>query len=236
MLHIKLHDRERASSDDPMRRDWWGYDPNVPIDALFARNRGTWRLGARADGEQYVVFSYTGDHKIKFAAEIETIETMGDRGRRAIVGQPLQPDHPVSRRWVGAPAPDSSRNPITYFEDPRWDDSAVDQWHALGSPSHTEIVAAQVEAHVKDQIAQLPKRLEDLLSLARTDMPPTNAVAVNRAILAHVPNDIPAHNRLGRAFQALGLIDQARGAFETVIELDPGNVIARTRLRELTRK
>jgi hypothetical protein len=236
MLHIKLHDRERASSDDPMRRDWWGYDPTVPIDALFARNRGTWRLGPRADGEQYAVFSYTGDHRIKFVAEIETIETMGDRRRRAIVGHVLQPDHPLSRRWVGAPAPDSSRNPITYFEDPKWDDSAADQWHASGSPSHIDVVAAQVEAHVKGQIAHLPTRLEDLLSLARTDMPPMDAVAVNRAIIAHVPNDTPAHNRLGRSYQALGLIDHARGAFETVLGLDPGNIIATKRLRELAGK
>lgn len=145
MLHIKLHDRERATSDDPMRRDWWGYDPTVPIDALFARNRGTWRLGARANEEQYAVFSYTGDHRIKFVAEIDGIEAIGDRGRSAIVGHALQSDHPLSRRWVGAPAPDSSRNPITYFEDPKWDDSAVEHWRASGSPSHAEIVAAQVE-------------------------------------------------------------------------------------------
>lgn len=231
MIHIKLHDRERARSGDPMGRDWWGYDPHVPLDALFARNRGTWHLGARADGERYAMFSYTGDHKIKLVAEIETIEQMGER--RAIVGRVLPTGHPLSRRWLGAPAPDSSRNPVTYFEDPKWDDSDVEQWYAMGSPSHNDVVAAEVESHVERQIVQLPKQLEDLVSLARTDIPPRDAVAVNRAIIARLPADIPSHNRLGRAYQALGLVDQARRAFEAVRELDPANTIAAKRLREL---
>ena len=98
-----------------MRRDWWGYDPTVPVDGLFARNRGRWRLGPRANREEHAVFSYTGDHKIKFVAEIDTIENIGADGRRAIVGHALDLQHPLSRRWVDAPAPDAFRNPVTYF-------------------------------------------------------------------------------------------------------------------------
>lgn len=115
MLHIKLHDREPAAPDDPMRRDWWGYDPTIPLDGLFARNRGRWRLGPRANREEYAAFSYTGDHEIKFIAEIDAIEIIGTDGRRAIVGRVLDPSHSLSERWVDAPAPDSFRNPVTYF-------------------------------------------------------------------------------------------------------------------------
>ena len=116
MLHIKLSDRRPARPDDPMTRDWWGYDPTAPLDGLFARNRGRWHLGPRADREKYAAFSYTGDHKIKFIAEIEAIERIDER--RAIVGHVLDPDHPLSHRWVDAPAPDSFRNPVTYFSEP----------------------------------------------------------------------------------------------------------------------
>ena len=101
-----------------MTRDWWGYDPTAPLDGLFARNRGRWHLGPRADREKYAAFSYTGDHKIKFIAEIEGIETIGGDGRRAFVGHVLDPDQPPSKRWVNGPAPDSFRNPVTYFSEP----------------------------------------------------------------------------------------------------------------------
>jgi cytochrome c-type biogenesis protein CcmH/NrfG len=81
----------------------------------------------------------------------------------------------------------------------------------------------------------LPDRLEDLLALARADALPADAVAVNRAILARLPQDIPAQNRLGRAYEALGLIAHARGVFKRVIRLDPTNVIAKKRLEEISR-
>lgn len=85
MLHIKLSDRRPARPDDPMTRDWWGYDPTAPVDGLFARNRGRWHLGPRADREKYAAFSYTGDHKIKFIAEIEAIERELTKDARLLV-------------------------------------------------------------------------------------------------------------------------------------------------------
>jgi hypothetical protein len=116
MIHIKLHDRRRVDPGEPMGRDWVGYDPNLPTDVLFKQNRGRWVLGPRAEREDYALFSYTGDHTIKFVAEIDGYEMFG--GKRAIVGRVLDDDHPVAQRWVGAPAPDNFRNPATYFEDP----------------------------------------------------------------------------------------------------------------------
>src|SRR4051794_2311406 len=79
LLHIKLADRRPARPDDPMGREWWGYDPTVPDKQLFEINRGRWVLGPRADRERYVAFSYTGDHKVKFVAEIDRIEQLGNR-------------------------------------------------------------------------------------------------------------------------------------------------------------
>jgi hypothetical protein len=117
MLHIKLSDRTPADHDDPLDRAWWGYDASAPTEILFANNRGRWVLGPRAGREQYAAFSYTGDHTVKFVAEIDGIEKV-DGGRRALIGRALDPDHPIARRWVGAPAPDGHRNPTTYFVDP----------------------------------------------------------------------------------------------------------------------
>ena len=115
----------------------------------------------------------------------------------------------------------------------------IEQWRAAGCPSGAQPTAAhvlaEVEAYVERQIATLPDRLEDLLALARAENLPADAVAVNRAIIARSPQDIPAHNRLGRAYQTLALIARARAAFETVVRLDPGNAIATKRLQELSR-
>jgi hypothetical protein len=49
-----------------MGRVWKGYDPTAPVEELFARNRGVWKLGPRADDETHATFAYTGDRKIKF--------------------------------------------------------------------------------------------------------------------------------------------------------------------------
>ena len=60
------------------------------------RNRGRWVLAARAERERYAAFSYTGDHTIKFIAQIDGLEQFGDT--RAIVGRLLGPSHPVAQR------------------------------------------------------------------------------------------------------------------------------------------
>jgi hypothetical protein len=115
MLQIKLARRKPAGRDDPMGRDWIGYDPNVPVEDLFARNRGVWKLGPRADLESHAVFAYTGDQEIKFVAEIDGFEHFGDR--RAIIGRVLDPDDPLSQRWIGRPARGNYQNPVHYISD-----------------------------------------------------------------------------------------------------------------------
>lgn len=115
MIHIKLHDRRTIGPGDPMGREWVGYDSSLSDAELFEQNRGRWVLGARADREEYALFSYIGDHTVKFVAAIDGFEDV-DR-KRAIVGRVVGSGHPVARRWVGTPAPDRFRNPATYFDE-----------------------------------------------------------------------------------------------------------------------
>ena len=115
MIHIKLGERRALGPDDPMGRDWVGYDPTVPLDDLFGRNRGRRSPGSRADRERYAAFSYTGDHTVKLLAEINGFEPFANK--RAIIGEVLPADHPLARQWVGEEAPDRYRNPVMYCDE-----------------------------------------------------------------------------------------------------------------------
>ena len=59
------------------------------------------------------------------------------------------------------------------------------------------------------------------------------AIAANRAILEDFPNDVDAHNRLGRAYMELGEYRQSREAYHRTAELDPFNTIAKKNLQRL---
>lgn len=115
MIHIKLSTLTKADPADPMRREWHGYSDQVSVQELFDNNRGRWVFGKRAEREQYAVFSYTGDHKVKFVVEIDGFEEFD--GKRAIIGRVLPGDHSVAARWVGKSSPDNFRNPTTYHPD-----------------------------------------------------------------------------------------------------------------------
>ena len=119
MIHIKLGERRNVDPDvDVMNRKWVGYDEHVPKDELFEINGGRWVLGARAKGERYAAYSYTGDHKIKFVVEITGLRDLPG-GYRRIEGRVLDPkSDPVARKLVESPAPDQNRNPVTYHPDP----------------------------------------------------------------------------------------------------------------------
>lgn len=118
MIRIKLGDRLPVTwPDDELGRDWYGYDPTVPVDELWAHNRGRWPLGARADYERYVAFVYKGDHEVKFVAEVNGLELMRN-GKRAFRGGVLGPDHPLAKRLVGSEMDDRFRNPVHYIGEP----------------------------------------------------------------------------------------------------------------------
>jgi hypothetical protein len=60
------------------------------------------------------------------------------------------------------------------------------------------------------------------------------AVGINEEIIETFPDDVDAHNRLGRAFMELGDYAQAREAYRRATELDPYNAIAKKNLRRLS--
>jgi len=59
------------------------------------------------------------------------------------------------------------------------------------------------------------------------------AIAANKAILEDFPNDVDAHNRLGRAHMELGEYQEARESYRRTVELDPFNTIAKKNLQRL---
>jgi hypothetical protein len=60
------------------------------------------------------------------------------------------------------------------------------------------------------------------------------AIEVNRQILASVPRDVSALNRLGKALSEVGSYGDARRAYEDALAVDPSNTIARKNLDRLS--
>ena len=81
----------------------------------------------------------------------------------------------------------------------------------------------------------MPDDLAQLREQAAHATQPEDAIAVNTAILRHAPDDSVAMNRLGRAYEAIGSIAQAKQTFQHAVEVDPDNTIAIGRLRDLLR-
>jgi hypothetical protein len=123
MLHIKMIPHQPAiDPDDPISRGWYGYKESASDIENLGANHGYYTLGKDADYERYVLFSYTGDGLVKFAATINRIEPApGKPGKRIIeVGELLGEGHAVYDRWVNKPMPEKaarSRNPVAYITD-----------------------------------------------------------------------------------------------------------------------
>jgi tetratricopeptide (TPR) repeat protein len=60
-----------------------------------------------------------------------------------------------------------------------------------------------------------------------------DAVNLNQQIIDRFQTDAEAFNRLGRAFVALGNVDEARDAYAKALKADPANLIARRNLQRL---
>lgn len=96
---------------------------------------------------------------------------------------------------------------------------------------HLEAIAARKNPVAK--IAALPDDLAELRSLAEADPAPEDAIAINAKIADAAPDDVIALVRLGRAHLDMRHDAEAIEVFERVLELDPGNAIARRRLEIL---
>ena len=62
------------------------------------------------------------------------------------------------------------------------------------------------------------------------------AITVNQQILQLIPQDVDAHNRLGKAYVELGEYVHAKEAYKKSLELDPANNIAKRNLRKIIPK
>lgn len=79
---------------------------------------------------------------------------------------------------------------------------------------------------------QLIKRAIDVAKEGRWH----EAISVNQEIIEIRPDDVDAHNRLGKAYMELGEINQAKESYKKALELDPKNNIAKRNFQELHRK
>lgn len=61
----------------------------------------------------------------------------------------------------------------------------------------------------------------------------SEAIGVNRGLIEHFPDDVDAHNRLGKALLETGQYADARAAYRTAAKLDPTNTIAAKNLVRL---
>ncbi|MGH7963263.1 MAG: tetratricopeptide repeat protein, partial [Candidatus Binatia bacterium] len=59
------------------------------------------------------------------------------------------------------------------------------------------------------------------------------AVGINQQIIERFQKDADAFNRLGRAYIALGSLDEAKDAYSKSLRADPANLIARRNLQRL---
>lgn len=60
-----------------------------------------------------------------------------------------------------------------------------------------------------------------------------DAVVINEQIIAQSDRDTIAYNRLGRAYIALGQLNEAKDAYTKALHTDPANLIARRNLQRL---
>jgi tetratricopeptide (TPR) repeat protein len=60
------------------------------------------------------------------------------------------------------------------------------------------------------------------------------SITVNQGILEKFPNDVDAHNRLGKAYMELGEYTKAKEAYNRSVQLDQYNTIAKKNLQRLS--
>lgn len=70
VINVRLSDRKTATSDDPLGRDGYGYDPGATPEQLWANNRGDWFLSAGSiSGERWAALNYHG--RVVLVAELK---------------------------------------------------------------------------------------------------------------------------------------------------------------------
>src|SRR5207244_11602935 len=70
------------------------------------------------------------------------------------------------------------------------------------------------------------RALADQAVAAALDADWARAVDLNQKILEAAPDDIDAHNRVGRAYVEQGKVEEAKASFAEVLKAEPYNSIA----------
>lgn len=164
VINIRLVERVPMGEEyDSLGRDWYGYDPAVSPDTLWAHNRGRWSLKAAAiDNERWVAFNYQSH--VVLVAELtgDMHETVADdqpgRFKKALIGRPLGPGHPVHDALIGSFV-DYVRNPSTYGPDPDISDSVLERFESASGPDDSDKADANGQGLLLD--AQRRKLIED---------------------------------------------------------------------------
>lgn len=124
VINIRLSDRKTAESDDPLGRDWYGYDAGATPKQLWVNNRGDWYLDAgRIAHERWAALNYQG--RVVLVAELKNPNHVILAGnarapKKALRGRVLPAGHSIYEALIGTQveyAP-GGRNSILYGPDP----------------------------------------------------------------------------------------------------------------------
>lgn len=96
---------------------------------------------------------------------------------------------------------------------------------------HLDAIASRKNPVLRMEV--LPDDLVSLRAMAEDDPAPEEAIAINSKILQLAPGEVVALVRLGRAHLDLHHDAEAIQTFEKVLEIEPSNPIATSRLRGL---
>ena len=95
---------------------------------------------------------------------------------------------------------------------------------------------AASQSRVEATRRTLPEGLDDLRALATAEANPEDSMAINTEIIRRAPDDVVTMIRLGRAYEALGQLEQAVAEYERALLLEPANRIVERRLRDAERQ
>jgi hypothetical protein len=156
VINIRLIDRQKADSDDPLPRDWWGYDPDATPEQLWNHNRGIWALsGRRLATERWAALNYQG--KIVLVAELDPeYEVLADNRtgapKKALIGRVLPPQHPIHKTLIDTQV-EFRRNPVSYDPVPETaDPAAADPSDGASDAPGTSGQGPQMDADVRREI------------------------------------------------------------------------------------
>ena len=155
VINIRLRARTTADSDDPLGRDWYGYDPQASPEQLWEHNRGDYAL---AEGniarERWAALNHQG--KVVLVAELhglkyELLQTK-PRNKKALVGKVLSAGHPIYEALIETRVEYTSRNSISYSRDPETAaDLEIDLWRQRREPELSG-QGLQMEAEIRRMI------------------------------------------------------------------------------------